>query len=288
MGIIAASRLRVTPVNPIFSDSLKILFSVRSLNMDAINQHIMSIRRTSDNEEANIFVDSNGEISESSIAINQTTGSSSDLDTFIGANDGRVSYWHNQGFSTVNASQNSNNNQPFLYKNGTLLKENGKPCLLFEGGQNLNLPISDLGNKYTMISVLKKDSSQNSQILDLSRGNGVSGQRIGFFNNNFVHQSADVNGSRNNLITAVNLNQNLIFCNSNSTTKKTFYNNLLQGTKSINGYNPGGRYTNQIGKQPSGGQFLEANLQELFGYTEDKESVIDTISNNINNYYSIY
>jgi hypothetical protein len=287
MGIIAGSRLRVTPVNPIFSDSLKILFSVRSLNMDAINQHIMSIRRTSDNEEANIFVDSNGEISESSIAINQTTGSSSDLDTFIGANDGRISYWHNQGYSNVNATQNSNDNQPFLYKNGTLLKENGKPCLLFEGGQNLILPISDLGNKYTIISVVKKLSVHIGGILDLSEGNGLSGQRIIFFYNNFEHQTGD-NDGRNRLATSANLNQHLIFCNSNSTTKKTFYNNLLQGTKSVNGYKSRGVHTNQIGKQPSGGQFLEANLQELFGYTEDKESVIDTISNSINNYYSIY
>jgi hypothetical protein len=287
MGIIAASRLRVTPVNPMFSDSLQILFSVRSLNMDAINQHIMSIRRTSDNEEANIFVDSNGEISESSIAINQTTGSSSDLDAFIGANDGRVSYWHNQGFSPVNAFQNSNNNQPFLYKNGTLLKENGKPCLLFEGGQNLNLQISNLGNKYTIISVVKKLSVHIGEILDLSNNDGLSGQRILFLNNNFEHQTGDSDG-RNRLATSANLNQHLIFCNSNSTTKKTFYNNLLQGTKSVKGSLPGARFTNQIGKQPSGGQFLEANLQELFGYTEDKESFIDTISNNINNYYSIY
>jgi len=94
-------------------------YSVRKLDKDYTG-YCMKVRRASDDAEADIGFDSNGDLDTAAIA------------THCGASNGYVSVWYDQanvGGTPNNATQSTSGNQPQIYNGTAILTENGKPCI---------------------------------------------------------------------------------------------------------------------------------------------------------------
>jgi hypothetical protein len=94
-------------------------YSVRLLDKDYTG-YCMKVRRASDDAEADIGFDSNGDLDTAAIA------------THCGASNGFVSVWYDQanvGGTAKNATQSTAGNQPQIYNGTAVLTLNGKPVL---------------------------------------------------------------------------------------------------------------------------------------------------------------
>lgn len=79
------------------------------------------VRRSSDNAEQDIGFLVNGQIDTSA------------LTTFVGANNGFVTTIYDQSGNTRNATQTTAANQPQIVASGSVITENGKPVIRFNG-----------------------------------------------------------------------------------------------------------------------------------------------------------
>jgi hypothetical protein len=94
-------------------------FSVRKLRT-AYAGSAIRVRRSSDNTEQDIGF-SGGNLDTSA------------LTTFVGANNGFVVTWYDQSGNARNATQSTAANQPQIVSSGTILTENSKPSVRFNG-----------------------------------------------------------------------------------------------------------------------------------------------------------
>jgi hypothetical protein len=120
-------------------------YSVRKLDKDYTG-YCMKVRRASDDAEADIGFDSNGDLDTAAIA------------THCGASAGYVSVWYDQaniGGTANNATQSTPSEQPQIYNGTAVITENGKPALDFPspgGFQNTTISASS-SDKVSMFSV---------------------------------------------------------------------------------------------------------------------------------------
>jgi len=120
-------------------------FSIRKLDKDYVG-YCMKVRRASDDAEADIGFDSNGDLDTAAIA------------THCGASAGYVSVWYDQaniGGTPNNATQSTAGNQPQIYNGTAVITENGKPALdTNTAGQKLLVSSSTtLSQPYTAVGV---------------------------------------------------------------------------------------------------------------------------------------
>ena len=94
-------------------------YSVRLLRT-AYTGSAIRVRRSSDNAEQDIGFSGNDL-------------DTSSLTTFVGANNGFVTTWYDQSGNALNAIQSTAANQPQIISSGTILTENSKPSLRFNG-----------------------------------------------------------------------------------------------------------------------------------------------------------
>lgn len=94
-------------------------YSVRKLR-SAYAGSALRVRRSSDNAEQDIgFIGENLDVA--------------DLATFVGSGDGFVTTWYDQSTSGVNPVQATAVKQPKIFSAGSLVTENGKPAVQFDG-----------------------------------------------------------------------------------------------------------------------------------------------------------
>ena len=89
-------------------------YSVRKLDKDYTG-YCMKVRRASDDAEADIGFDSNGDLDTAAIAAHCTTSA------------GYVSVWYDQSGNSNNATQSTTSVQPQIYNGTSVNTENGKP-----------------------------------------------------------------------------------------------------------------------------------------------------------------
>jgi hypothetical protein len=90
-------------------------YSVRKLDKDYTG-YCMKVRRASDDAEADIGFDSNGDLDTAAIA------------THCGASAGYVSVWYDMSGNSNNATQSTSGNQPQIYNGTAVHTVNGKPA----------------------------------------------------------------------------------------------------------------------------------------------------------------
>ena len=93
-------------------------YSLRKLRNNYIGGPIR-VRRSSDNDEQDIYFDANGELD-----ITQLT-------TFCGAGDGFVETWYDQSGNCYDATQVTASSQPQIVSSGSVILTNGKPSVRF-------------------------------------------------------------------------------------------------------------------------------------------------------------
>jgi hypothetical protein len=118
-GILASSiQSAVTPLLDTYP-SAAAAYSVRLLRT-AYAGSAIRVRRSSDNAEQDIGF-SSGNLDTSSLL------------SFVGANNGFVTTWYDQSGNALNAIQTTAANQPQIVSSGTILTENSKPSVRFNG-----------------------------------------------------------------------------------------------------------------------------------------------------------
>ncbi|MFN9116211.1 MAG: hypothetical protein ACK5XN_39700 [Bacteroidota bacterium] len=130
-----------------FSDAVKLLldtypnaaaaYSLRKLSTSYQGPAIR-VRRSSDNQEQDIYFDSLSNLDTNS------------LTSFVGiGGNGFVTTWYNQKGSAANLVQTTAANQPSIVVSGVIQTELGKPVILFGGGTTIAL---NLATPYTFSS----------------------------------------------------------------------------------------------------------------------------------------
>jgi hypothetical protein len=274
-------------------------YSLRKLRT-AYTGSAIKVRRASDNTEQDIgFV--NNELDTSA------------LTTFCSGTNGFVTTWYDQSGNNINALQTIAGNQPQIVSSGSVILENGKPSLQFDGISDNIIIQSTLsyfnfmhnGTKFFDYFVASKNSNLRGDIL----GNITSGTQLGviysfpFLDNNLktvngnglqtvgssnTSTSSPIVSNTQYLITHISDNSNAtashrdeIYVNSGAAIK----NNVITlspstGNSSLN------LTIGDIG--PNIGIPFNGKIQELTIFSNDQSANRAGIASEINSFYSIY
>jgi hypothetical protein len=256
-------------------------YSVRKLRT-AYTGSAIRVRRSSDNTEQNIGF-SSGNL--------DTTA----LTTFCSGTNGFVTTWYDQSGNGYNATQTTGLFQPQIVSSGSLILENSKPSLQFDGSVNSlsvgNFALYSNTNGQSIISVFKAlNANTNKQII--SKYNASQSKRQWFLSNdNYNVQELATSFNGNNLAQGVNTQtQQLFFGNWIPSTSTILYQN------NTNSYSATTAATDisttdasvLIGASLDTLSNVFANIQEIIVYDFSQSSNRSGIQTNINTYYAIY
>jgi len=249
-------------------------YSLRQLRR-SVFPYAIRVRRSSDDTEQDIGFNSNGELDTNAL-----------LD-FAGTGDAHVSKWYDQSSNGNDATQGTNAAQPQIVSSGSVVTENGKPAVDFDGS-NDTFDITGLTNSvsdYSLFAVVKNSSSGSYSdylfdclgtdrfIID-SRSSSFPGVYYdgGFRGTGFTHTTQAITS-----IHMVSPNSGSSYLNGTSTNT-----GLPYSQRPING-------AVALGSRYDGAAIhWDGNMQEIVLYASDKTSNRTGIETNINDYYNIY
>jgi hypothetical protein len=241
-------------------------YSLRKLDKDYTG-YAIKVRESAGNTLADIGFDSNGDLDTTAL-LNHT-----------GPADGYVHTWYDQSGNGNNAVQGTNANQPQIVSSGSVIPENGKPAVQFDGANDYFTKAFTLTNPVSHFVV-----AQAANILEFII-DGYNGVNL----NSLVSTSTNVmrlyNGTgllqtytagTQSLFSSISKGAgSLLAVNGNSATQTL-------STNSMNGVTLGG-----VGTLASN-YYLGGTIQEVIIYGSDQSSNRTGIESNTNTYYSIY
>jgi len=198
----------------------------------------------------------------------------------VGSNNGFVTKWYDQSGNGNDASNSTASEQPQIVSSGSVIKENGKPALEFDGIDDfLNNPNPDLSFNPSYFIFAVSLLSNGARILDsvTSFGNYIilnaNGGSIRFFESDPL-----------NLGNGFNLNQNVIGeANHVGSNAELFQNGSSLGSGTVGAST--GEKGITIGTGNNQNVFFEGFYAELIIYNEDKATDRSNIYSNVNNYW---
>jgi hypothetical protein len=248
-------------------------YSLRKLR-SAYTGNAIRVRRASDNTEQNIgFV--NNELDTSA------------LTTFCSGTNGFVTTWYDQSGNGYNATQTTAANQPQIVSSGSILTENGKPAVEFDG-INDGLLSSVVGNSenYASISVCQA----NSGTFLSTYFSGVSLNFVALASvTNYYYRVRNAAGTINTVNgAAITTDQRLLIGMHTSTLQSIYVDNNSPVTSAQNFGSIAIGNGIGIGRNVLPEGFLNGKMQEAIIYLTNQSSNISGIQTNINSFYSIY
>jgi hypothetical protein len=203
---------------------------------------------------------------------------------YTSSNAGYVARWYDQSGNNRHATQTATGSQPLIVLSGSIILDNTKPALDFDGVNDFyNFPnLTPTSNDSIFLLGRRKTNSSNG--IFLSNTGSSFPYRVGHFNNDeYQYQAAGYKlyGLSNTA------NQDLIsaFANGYGSTGFLLYVNSIQPT--LLEYGTSGYQTpwNSIG---SSNAFSNAYAQEILVYSSNQINNREPIEYGINNYYNIY
>lgn len=267
-------------------------YSVRRLS-SSYSGSLIEVRRSSDNTTQDIGYDANGDL--------DTTA----LLAFVGAGDGFVRAWYDQSGSGNNAQQTTTTSQPQIVSSGSVILENGKPSLQFDGSNDaLDVGNGILDSDILSVFLIFKSAATTGRIID-QRGLGGAGTvgivHRGYGTNTYLFDSAAgemfIDETRTNVQNISGIFWTAENITPQSTLKLSLDNQTIYTPTANLGTNPSSVYINvknnelfRIGASNDGltNQPFDGTLQEIIIYQLDNSSNNNDIQTNINDYYSIY
>ena len=256
-------------------------YSVRLLRSAHYDSALIRIRRSSDNVEADVFVDSNFQLSLNSNITSRTSGTT--LSTFIGSSDGFVVTWYNQATASNNATQSTAANQPRVITAGALVLINNKPSLSFDGTNDTlqNLAGTTVPVNLTTFSLRSFTAFPNTFRTSFnwkSYGFSFMSAQLVYRQVHIFRNAINVRAENYPLTTGQALDYTLNLTNLER-------NSIAQTIQAGSVYGLG---TSGIGSFNTSSQFFLGNIQEVIIYESDQSSNKSAIQNNINSFYAIY
>ena len=273
-------------------------YSLRKLRT-AYTGSAIRVRRSSDNTEQNIgFVN------------NQLDTSS--LTSFCSGTNGFVTTWYDQSGNGYNATQTTAANQPQIVSSGSVIVDNGSPCISCSTSSILTnssfIPTSSIGLSCFNVYSTSLAAAANADSLILYSFGGSSnnylqkGPPTGFLSGEYItfyRVFGGLNGRLGSTLYRRDLNTSVVeseFYLSSGFT--LFQNSQIQtmdlvsgGATTSSNWSPsafgftGGLYLNSTTNNSSS---QNCKIQEMIFYDNDQSSNRTGISTNINDFYSIY
>jgi len=256
-------------------------YSLRKLR-SAYTGSAIRVRRSSDNTEQDI-----GFIQVGTDFILDT----SSLTSFCGSGNGFVTTWYDQSGNSNNAVQSTATNQPQIVSSGSVITENSKSTLQFDGTNDrigfteitgvTGLTLISIHN-YTTISI-SQTIYEGSDTLTAYTGSFVRDMSIGGRQNKAQIYFED---GTSRVLQGNTITTNVPYVQfgyvSSTGTGISLNGNLTTGTAAVN---------NCIVRaiaQDIGSPYFNGKITELIIYTSDQSSNRTAIESNINSYYNIY
>jgi len=256
---------------------------------------LIRVRRSSDNTEQDIGYDGSNLLDESA------------LTTFVGAGNGFVTTWYDQSGNGKNQTQSTAGNQPKIVSSGTIIKENSKPCIQFDGASATYMQNTTTGlirlDKRSHFYVIKETSSGSYRGVisyapssgdDFSNANGGNSNlgdgspSFGQFTINNSTSSVAISGSKPTPYSL--FSQYYDATNGYVQKNNGSYSSAAHGY-TANKFNTGGLYLGlrYLVGAVSTAFSMTGILQEMIIYNGDSQnSNMSAINTNINTFYSIY
>jgi hypothetical protein len=260
-------------------------YSLRRLR-SAYTGSAIRVRRASDNTEQDIGF-SNNQLDTSS------------LTTFCSGTNGFVTTWYDQSGNGRNATQTTAANQPQIVSSGSVILENGKPSVQFDGSNDylsLNSAASVFsGNNLPLsrIHVIRPTLSQASSFF--SFGNSSNNQPLKQLELNASNGYTTFYRSDTSVIKGYSygiqlINQQLLDEYNTGTISNVFRNsaNQLLNTDVNIGQCTLDRATLGALVRNTVSSYYNGKIQETILYPSDQSSNRTGIETNINDFYSIY
>jgi hypothetical protein len=263
-------------------------YSLRKLRT-AYTGDAIRVRRASDNTEQNIGF------------VNNVLDTAS-LTSFCSGTNGFVTTWYDQSGNGYNATQSTGANQPQIVSSGSVILQNGESIITFNGTSS-NLNVSNFAySKIDFFGVLSSNAKSTSRILDAKGGSFITvengGAQLGI-------SSVDNNGntltlSNRSSLLSVNSGKDNVFRGSSKLCLLNHYYtgntaavaidgiqyNSVSGTSALIESNSISSI--KIGCQTNNTNFHSGNFGEIIIYNSDQSSNRTGISDNINDFYSLY
>jgi hypothetical protein len=258
-------------------------YSIRLLRAARYNNALLRGRRSSDNAEVDIFVDSNYQLSLNSNITSRTSGTT--LATWAGANSVFVTTWYDQSGNNNNATQTSPANQPSIVVSGVLQTNLGKAALQCSGTTGFQATVN-WTNLFATYTVARLNSLAPA-VQSYYRDNGTTNSTgVIAFNSSRV----DTYRVRTSILTLSQTNSvfgittKLVTLASDLTTGYAYLNNTLQVSNAVIGNVGTIMYIAANGAGNTGG--IAGPLAEWITYPSN--SNLSLINTSINTYYGIF
>jgi hypothetical protein len=259
-------------------------YSLRKLR-SAYTGNAIRVRRASDNTEQNIGF------------VNNVLDTSS-LTSFCSGTNGFVTTWYDQSGNGYNATQTTAANQPQIVSSGSVILENGKPAVQFDGINDVliyNGLVYTTNTVFATAVVLDNSSATFANIISQNSGSpqigrsGILGiddstprKSTYFFNNGTSYTNKSFG-------TIANLTQTLM---TNYSQSNNYFNALNggSGNNDISGqsFTPASTNGFAIGATPTNQGFFTGKIQEANIWNSDQSANKTGIEDNVNDFYSIY
>jgi hypothetical protein len=263
-------------------------YSLRQLS-STYSGDAIRVRRSSDLAEQDIgFVDNELDTSA--------------LTTFCSGTNGFVTTWYDQSGNGRDATQTTAANQPQIVNSGSVNTYQSKNAILFDG-VNTFLSISSitLTERVSLItahengtqtggSLHKCTFASNSDAFKFgSIGYGIGKRREGSNGGTFGIANLDLTEQSISVAYAKTNTSELLFGIANNGSAELFKNNTSIGTDTYTPRTTGFDTNYSIGTNRNFSRRLyTGNIYEIVAYNSEQSSNRIGISNNINDYYSIY
>ena len=255
-------------------------YSVRKLRT-AYTGSAIRVRRSSDNAEQNIGFTALGNLDTTS------------LTSFCGSSNGFVTTWYDQSGNGLNVTQTTAANQPQIVSSGSVILQNSKPAIYFDG-------INDVLNGIALSNYITASTFSNIAVFNpiaLTTNSGAMEGNDAYWMDGAAGYAGVYWRTTGNLFAGVwdgNLKQASVGITAN--TQITAFAKLASGFISISKNN--GTFVNAATNQiqaisqnltiAKSTVYAEINAQELIFYKTDQTSNVSGINNNVNSYYAIY
>lgn len=215
-----------------------------------------------------------------------------DLESFCSGTDGFVVTWYDQSGNGYDATQSTAASQPQIVSSGSVILENGKPAVDFDGTSaylNLNLTqaLALTNSAYKTVAIVSSDSgitSTRNRAIFIGKSTST---RISFINLDSNTFEGSFNGFANRVIITFNTQQQYLAFGEDLNGTQAFYlNSTTSDTNSLGGTTNDATVA-EI-SNATNTQYFNGTIQEIIMYPSDQSSNRSGIETNINDFYSIY
>jgi hypothetical protein len=255
-------------------------YSLRKLRTAYAGSSIR-VRRSSDNAEQDIGFS----------GINLDTSS---LLSFVGAGNGFVTTFYDQSGNGYNMTQGSATSQPQIVISGSLITQNGKPTMLFDGTNDYLAISSQRYSQSTMstfyvtqaLSPYPYGGIITSKQVGVDNSSAVDWEGGGKINSCYYNPYEVIQTTRQNALFI----GNTLFQGVGAGNLGAWTNNVSDGTNTIPGVTLNVSSVTWMGTYRTNETANSARmyLSEFFNYFSNQSSNRVAINSNINSYYATY